>query len=147
MIDGRGVICLWEWDAKAEQFHDQWVLLESYVIDMDGYPVCDISDINTFPQNIRNQNRQFAQVSWENFLFQEVGDDSVPIMGRATTVWDVEYGVRLLGLHPPEWSNWLSINFIDELKKLKNWSAFLEGGHTLHLGTAREVGKYLKSGE
>jgi hypothetical protein len=62
-------------------------------------------------------------------------------MGRAVTAWNIESGVSLIDLNPVEWADFLSIGFIEELRKLSNWTTFLEGGHTLYLGTAREAAK------
>lgn len=135
----HGVICYWEYKPSEKKGMSRiWHLVEAYPIDMDGYPLVQVK--NTGKINSRQE--------WDNWMNTQEPDDEgygdyVPIMGRAVTVWTVEGGVHLLDLHPPEWVPWLSITFIEELKKLSNWSQFLECGYDLYLGTARAAEKII----
>ena len=126
----NGVVCYWEYQESKER-RELWKLVESFPVDMDGYPLiktstgrdndCDMLWLNTKIHPYHGSE----DYEWE------------PIMGRAVTAWWLESGVQVRDLHPPAWVSWLSVSFIEELKKLPNWWQFLECGHDLYLGTAR----------
>lgn len=138
----HGVVCYWEWiPGKREAYVKRWKLVEAYGIDMDGYPL-------TTPKNSPGRSDRQEWDNWMNERYVPKGNDEEdydmrPIMGRAVTFWSVEGGVSLGDIHPPKWIDMLSIQFVSELKKTKNWHAMLEDGHTLYLGTARAAEKIL----
>lgn len=129
------VICLWKWIGtdRRKVYENKWELVESYGTDDDGYCIT--------PSKYAVNERQ-TWIGWANK--RDDNDDWQPIMGRAVTAWDIESGVGLIDLNPVEWADFLSIGFIEELRKLSNWATFLEGGHTLYLGTAREAAKFME---
>ena len=135
-------MCYWEYvPPKPEDRRDParlWKLAESFRIDQDGYPMDKTS----------TGDCSDGRHEWTCWMYTDNPDDGYdddrrPIMGRAVTLWTVESGVSLMNLHPPEWVPWLSISFIEELKKLKNWYAFLQCGYNLHDGTARAAEKII----
>lgn len=54
-----GVLCYWEWD------NDEWVLMESFPVDGDGYPMTVAST-----HNYSNHRHQ-----WNGWLFQDGDED------------------------------------------------------------------------
>ena len=127
------VICLWKYLAPKNRDAKSWHLAESFGAGMDGY-------VNTKPPPSTGSRPH----DWMNWLNACKGGGVVePILGRAATVWCVEEGVRLLGLHPPEESLWVPLDFGDKLKTVPRWWELLEGGVTLYLGTARAVEKVI----
>lgn len=130
----NAVICLWKWigTGRSKVYENKWELVESYGTDDDGYCI-------TPSKHAVNERH-----TWIGWTHKKKGDDwEQSIMGRAVTVWNIESGVGLIELHPAEWADLLSISFVEELRKLSNWASFLEGGHTLYLGTAREAEKFM----
>ncbi len=142
-------ICLWEYVPKKTivDHRQRWRLVECYGVDDSGYAVTP----NIHASNDRYSYMQFMnRKCWydpkkkkEVFEIPEGVDPSdhqwSPIMGRAVTTWDMASGVTLAELHPPEWVEWLSIQFVSELKKLSNWHVFIEKGYDLYLGTVKAV--------
>ena len=68
------------------------------------------------------------------------------IPGRVVTGWSTESGPWLAAFNPPSYSPndlygplWLSQDFSEQLKKLKNWDSIIQDGYTLRFGTARAV--------
>ena len=134
------IVSLWEFRVPQNNMDTsksrRWFCLETYGVDQDGY-ACT-------PSKFASKDRH----SFDNFMFKEPTKeeeekfiDREPIMGRAVTTWTMESGVSLAAFHPPEWTSWLSVQFIEELRKLSNWCSFLEDGYTLWAGTARHAEK------
>lgn len=138
-----GVMCFWKYTPPKnpkEPYRKLWKLMESVQIDDDGYFLTNPKSFEAFnsrhPWEAWTSKKVYRNKDKEDYHYES-------IMGRAITIWYVESGVGLLNFNPPEWVPWVSISFLDELKKLPNWSSFLEDGHTLYLGTAREAKKHL----
>jgi hypothetical protein len=136
----HGIICYWSYVKPKSQFDKLWHLEESFAIDDDGRPL-------TTPSTGGGD-----RIEWTNkkvYADKEAkgeGDyDWEPIMGRAVTICTLESGVRLIDIHPPEWSEWLSSSFYEELCKSDNWVKVLERGYDLYFGTVNEARKYFKS--
>lgn len=109
------VVCLWRHDPASRH---QWALAESYAND---------------------------RCSWDAWLFgrpENQDADAQEIMGRAVTLWTFEGGVRLTGFHPPDWCDWLSAWFYDELTKSPR---MIEGGHHLQEVTIQEARRLLSA--
>jgi hypothetical protein len=136
--DSSGVICYWRYKQPSsnnkEHLSNLWELVESYEIDLDGYPL-------TTPQNTSEGHSRDEYYNWthEKKQYEDDDYDWVPIPGRAVTIWTTENGVHLLSLNLPDKIVWLDARFIDKLKKLPNWYEFLQCGYDLFMGTAREV--------
>jgi len=136
----HGIICYWRYVKTKNNYDKQWVLAESFAIDLDGRPL-------TIPSTGGGD-----RVEWDKWMNKKVyankeakaedDYDWEPIMGRAVTICTLESGVRLLDIHPPEWSDWLSISFYEELCKSDKWVKMLERGFDMYLGTAKEARKY-----
>lgn len=131
----NGVMCYWKYDPDGK-YRRCWVLAESFAINNDGYPIGERST-KDWPDTRHEWN------GWMNTRTEGEDYDLEPIMGRAVTVFQFESGCTLLDLHPPEWPPWLSGSFVEEIRKLPNWSQFLEGGFDLYLGTARAAEKII----
>lgn len=139
--DVSGVICYWQYTPPNRKsiFPELWELAESFPIDDDGYPL-----IKTSTDDYGSRR------TWEGWMNkrEEAADDEdypdfIPIMGRAVTMWSFENGARLLDFHPPEFVPWLSIRFVEELKKSKRWADMLEDGTRLYLATIEAAKKYV----
>ena len=142
----RGVMCYWEYVApkpdEDKTIVRLWHLRHVVPHDDDGYPVgSKLPDFIT-----KCSDHRHVWTCWMNTDNPDedgYDDDRESIMGRAVTAWSIEDGVSLVDLHPPEWVDWLAPGFIEELRKNRNWSQIIEGGHNLYLGTARAVEKIL----
>ena len=133
-----GVMCYWEYD---QNFRDSLKLMESFPTDADGQP--------TVKTSTSRGNRDRLAADWLYWMYKPIDGSLVsadalkPIMGRAITVWSIESGVKLLRLHPPEWSKWLSTSFYDRLCKMPDWANLLNNGYILDIGTARAAEKII----
>src|SRR5271154_6898996 len=116
----HGIICLWKYVGPDKY----WALKETYPIDDDGHPLLKKS------------------TEWQVWMDKRGDFFSEPVMGRAVTMCSLGSGVILLDIHPPEWSEWLSPLFYEELRKLSNWANLLERGHELYFRTLNEAQKY-----
>lgn len=126
--------CLWEFEHPKEKHRaGRWKLVEAYLTDDDGHPCKP-------PKHCPDDKYGWQQ--WTNKV-KKPHDELQPIMSRAVTVWSMEYGVRLLELHPPKWDSWLSVEFFEQLKQSKDWVRMLEDGVTLLFETARQAHKLL----
>ncbi len=138
----HAIVCYWKWvPGKRGDHRRQWELVEAYGVDDDGYPLVK-------PQNTPGKGDRQEWDHWMNKWVVPKGseyDDGEwePIMGRAVTLWSVTGGVRLMDFHPPKWVEWLSVGWLEEVRKLPNWAAFFESGYELYLGTERAVRKLL----
>jgi hypothetical protein len=121
------VICYWAYEEK-------WVLKESFQMDEDGHCI-------QIPSTGGNSRHEYHK--WMNKPLDEDEWDFEPIMGRAVTVWDMDHGVGLLDIHPPEWVDWLSVSFYEKLCKMPDWYVLLNEGWHMFMGTAKEVEKYV----
>lgn len=110
---------------KPSDLHTAWKLHSAYFTDNDGHPILKES------------------LHYNNFTFRENKGHNIAIPGRAVTVWTILTGVTLHTFHPPTECLWLAGTY--ELKKLPNWYSFIEGGHTLYLGTSRKVEELLEN--
>jgi len=142
----RGVMCYWEYVAPKSNDDKTltrlWHLRHAVPHDDDGYPIGP-----NLPKFITDccDHRHVWTCWMQKYDPDEDGYDDNPedIMGRAVTAWSIENGVTLLDLHPPEWVDWLAPGYIEEIRKHRNWSQIIEGGHNLYLGTARAVEKII----
>ena len=123
------VVCCWEWRHRWPPWSGgpKWVLIETHVTDEDGY-------------EYHVNESQRLKYDWAGWMYKTKDDLDFPepILGRAVTSWDMERGVRLQCLHPPEESStvWLSRAFYERLISLPDWPMMLQGGHRLFFGTA-----------
>lgn len=144
-----GVVCLWMWvpapKGSRKLAGEGWKFVESYAVQENGYPLTEPKCIE-FWSGERDE--------WRGWLYKRVyargqarnghGWKSVKSLpGRAVTCWSIEGGVGLLGLNPPEPAAWVSEQFVSLLRKLPDWFALLQDGHTLYLRTAREAERYV----
>jgi hypothetical protein len=125
----NSVICYWHFDEK---FQTTWRLAESFAIDDDGYCL-------TTPSTGGGGDPE-----WFKWMFDVNGNDWIPKMSRAVTMWSMDSGVKLLNFHPPEFSSWTARGFFTRLCNMENWSELLQDGHYLYFGTITEAEKYVK---
>jgi hypothetical protein len=125
MIDAA--ICLWKLN-KA----NNWILVETFPVDMYGYPTCKVKNVNGKDRNC-----------WENWMWKDE-DREKPQMSRAITMWSLLYGVKLIEFHPPQWPVWMNVG---ELLKEKNIFSVIRNGHSLLFGTENAVRDIIEKSE
>lgn len=126
-----GLVCLWEWIAKAKTPKPRWGLIECYTVDDDGHPLLKSStDINKFLYNRK-------PIGSEDY-------DLIPIPGRVITYWGFAHGVSLHAFNPPTPCPWLSITGVEDLKHSEKWSSHIEDGSTLFFGTLNKAQELFK---